>query len=272
MLLADIFLVSLTPTPIQPSLSGYSQAIVGAVLVSLIMFWVVISFFPNMQNAQGLHQIEPNRISAEFEDLLRDALRWRYTGNFGRYLRGKVLPTLAGRSNVQIVVSIINPEDKSLCERHANYRNSINSIDKGRQYDADVVALEVIVTIIHCAWYVANKEVSIELFLLSMFDPLRIDSSDNAMILTVEDRTRPALKLVRNHFMYDHFDLQMRFERKQGRKLDLLGFPNRTTISAIEEHDVESFLSTIGMRQLCKELTVAKIVRACREARNPYDD
>ncbi len=271
-ILLDIFLVPMAPRSIQSSFSGYAQAVAGAVIVSLIMFWIVISFIPKVRDTQELHQIEPNNITAEFEVLLSEAVRWRYTGNFGRYLRGRVLPTLAGRPNMQISVSIIDPTNRLLCERHAEYRNGIHSIDRGLRYDADLVALEVIVTIIHCAWYVANKGVSISLFLLSMFDPLRIDASDNAMILTVEDRRRPALKIMSGHIMYEHLDLQMRFERQQGRELPLQGFPNRATISTISDGDVTTFLDSINMRNLPEGLTARRIVEACRKARNPYED
>ena len=105
-----------------------------------------------------------------------------------------------------------------------------------------------------------------------MFDPLRIDSSDNAMILTVEDRRRPALKITHDHFMYSHFDLQMRYQREQGREIPLRGFSNRATISAIEEEDVENFLTSINMQTMCEKLTATRIVMACRESRNLYED
>ena len=270
--LFDAFLFPIAPDSIQPGLSGYARAIASAIIVLLALFVLVRSFIPNTQNTLEIREIHPKNITSEFENLLSDTLRWRYTGNFGRYLRGKVLPTLADRPNMQISVSIINPQDEVLCERHAEYRNGISSIDRGRRYDTDTVALEVIVTIIHCAWYAANKNVSIELFLLSMFDPLRIDSNDNAMILTVEDRRRPALIITSGHFMYDHFDLQMRFERQQGRKLDLGGFPDCATIAAIEADHVETFLASKHMKDLCDRLTVGRIVTACREAKNPYED
>ena len=270
--LIDIFLIPMTSESIQSSLSGYVRATVGTILVSLLMYWVVISFLPSMLFSRELDQIEPTKITSEFENLLADALRWRYTGNFGRYLRGKVLPTLSNRRNMQISVSIIDPENGPLCEKHAAYRNSINSIDKGRFFDADTVALEVTVTIIHCAWHVANTNTSIELYLLSMYDPLRIDASDNAMILTVEDRRRPALRLTKTHFMYEHFDLQMQNARKQGRKIDLHGFPNRMAIGSIGDNDVKTFLSNVGMQALCSRLTASKIAKACREVSNPYED
>ena len=270
--IVDLVLVSFGPKSIQPALSGYLQSIAGAILVGLIVLWIFISFIPLGETSGGLHQIEPTRITGEFEDLLKGALRWRYKGNFGRYQRGKVLPTLAGTPNMHVSINIIDPKNEDLCREHAQYRNRITSIDKGRNYNADLVALEVIVTIVHCAWYVANKGVEIDLFLATVFDPVRIDSNDKAMILTVEDRRSPALKLTSNHFMYNHFDLQMRYAREQGRRIELGGFAERETIAAIEENDVVVFLREIDMEELCRRLTPEKIVEACRMARNPYED
>ena len=222
--LIDVFVVPELSAPIRATASAYAQELSAALIVSIIIFWIVTSFLPNVLSSQELHHVAPDDISQEIENLLAGSLRWRYTGNFGRHLRGKILPALAGRSNVQIVVSIIDPLNKPLCDKHADYRNSISSSGGEGYYDADKVALEVVVTIVYCAWYVANKKMSIELSLLSVFDPLRIDSNDDAMILTIGDRSRPALKLIKNHFMYNHFDLKMRYEREQGRSLDLSGF------------------------------------------------
>ena len=72
--------------------------------------------------------------------------------------------------------------------------------------------------------------------------------------------------------MYNHFDLQMRYAREQGRQIDLSGFANRATVAAIEEADVELFLAGIAMQELCERLTPAEILAACRGAQNPYED
>ena len=270
--LFDFFVVPTFPESIQPTASAYALELSAALLVSIIIFWIVTSFLPRPLSQQGIHQLKSDKISLELDELLVGSLRWRYTGNSGRYLRGKVLPALMGRSNVQIVVSIIDPKNKPLCVKHADYRNSVNSGDKGEYYNADKVALEVIVTIIYCAWYAANKDMSIELFLLAMFDPLRIDANDEAMIMTIQDRSRPAVKLAKGHVMYDYFDLKMRYEREQGQRLDLTGFPKRPTVSAIEEEDIRNFLSAMDMQELCERLSAGKIVSACREVRNPYEN
>lgn len=272
LIFVDFTFIRMAPESFRSDLSGYVQSITGAIFVALIVLWIFISFIPLGEDSGGLHQIEPNRITGEFEDLLKDAQRWRYKGNFGRYQRGKVLPTLAGTPNLHVSINIIDPNNQELCREHAQYRNKINSIDKGKRYDADNVSLEVVVTIIHCAWYVANKGVMIDLFLSSVFDPVRIDSNDKAMILTVEDRRSPALKLTSKHFMYNHFELQMRYAREQGRRIDLGGFAERATIAAIEEEDVRLFLTGIAMQELCERLTPTEIVAACRGARNPYED
>lgn len=271
LILVDCFLLN-DSTSVLRVLSGYIEATVGALLVGLLVFWLFVSFTPYGESGGGLDQLEPNEITKEFEDMLREAQRWRYKGNFGRYERGKVLPTLAGRANAHASINIIDPTNEALCRQHAEYRNSIPAIDKGRIYDADAVALEVVVTVIHCAWYVATHKVAIDLYLSSVFDPVRIDSNDDAMILTVEDRRSPALKLIKQHFMYNHFDLQMRYAREQGRHLELGGLAAAQTIAALNVHEVEQYLGGIGMNDLCTRLTPQAILVACREARNPYDN
>jgi hypothetical protein len=252
-------------------LSHYVQAIVDAIFVGLIVLWLFVSFTPYDEGG-GLEQIEPNRITAEFEEMLKDVQRWRYRGNFGRYGRGKVLPTLSGRQNAHASISVIDPMNASLCQQHAEYRNSIQGIDKGRNYTADTVALEVIVTIIHCAWYVTRRAIDIDLYLSSVFDPVRIDSNDDAMVLTVEDRRSSALKLTKKHFMYTHFEQQMLSLREQARRVDLAGLASTLTIPALTTHDVEEYLRRIGMAQLCARLTPQVILDACRESRNPYEN
>ncbi|MFP3978703.1 hypothetical protein [Marinobacter sp. KMM 10035] len=224
------------------------------------------------EDIDGLQEIHPKNITKEFDVLLSNAGRWRYKGNFGRYMRGKVLPTLASKANFHISVCIIDPNNRELCEEHARYRNSINSIDKGKKYDLNSVALEVVVTIIICAWYVTNKNIAIDLHLTSVFDPVRIDANDDAMIITVEDRRSPALKITNGHFMFEHFDLQMQFSRQQAKRVTLTGLKESDTVASIEEIDIDSFLESIGMKELCRTLGPANILNACRNVRNPYEN
>lgn len=251
-------------------LSHYVQSIVEALIVGLLVLWLFVAFTPYSEG--HLEQLEPYRITSQFDQMLKTAQRWRYKGNFGRYERGKVLPVLAGKQNAHASISIIDPRNKKLCREHAEYRNTIQAIDKGRVYDSDLVALEVLVTIVHCAWYVAKRTVDIDLFLSSVFDPVRIDSNDDAMILTVEDRRSPALKLTKQHFMYAHFEQHMLYAREQGQSLKLEGLTRTETIAALTAEEIEDFLNKIGMGELCASLTAEKIETASRESRNPYEN
>lgn len=256
--------------PVQEMLAGYLRAVAAAILTSLFVLWIVASFLPSSRSKASLFEIEARKITKEFDELLRVATRWRYKGNFGRYMRGKVLPTLAGRPNFHISVCVIDPTLRELCEEHARYRSRINAIDKGRRYDADTVAVEILVTIVICAWYVANKGAAIELYLSRVFDPVRIDSNDEAMILTVEDRRSPALKVTQEHFTYKHFDLQMQFARSQARRVHLAGMRENIELPEIEEGDVVEVLREADMHELCERLTVKRILQTCRESKNPY--
>src|SRR5262245_53102754 len=108
LILIDHFVLKY-PTSAFHFLSHYAQSIVDAILVGLLVLWIFVSFTPYGESGGGLEQLEPYRITSEFEDMLRQAQRWRYKGNFGRYERGKVLPTLAGRPNAHASISIIDP-------------------------------------------------------------------------------------------------------------------------------------------------------------------
>lgn len=262
----------LSTLPFIETLLGYIRAIAAAILTSLFLLWIVSSFIPRQKTAEGLIELEAGKITKEFDDLLNTSTRWRYKGNFGRYMRGKVLPTLADRQNCHISACVIDPNNRTLCEKHALYRSKINSIDKGKQYDADTVALQILATIVICSWYSTNRRVAIDLYLSASFDPVRIDSNDEAMIITVEDRRQPALKINQDHFIYEHFETSMEFSRDQGAKVNLDGMRRGIEFAQIEENDVSDTLERAGMAELCKQITPEIVLQACRESKNPYEN
>lgn len=181
-----------------------------------------------------------------------------------------MLPTLAQKPQVDVDASIIDPRNPVLCSKHALYRSEINAVDKGRMYTADDVAREAVVTILHCAWYVENYGVSIDLYLTNFYDPMRIDASDNGMMVTMEDRRRPALKITSENFMYDHFMTHMRYVREQGEKVDLAGFRRSSGFHQVDESDISAFMRKIRMEDLCVRLRPDKILADCRSNYNPY--
>ena len=243
----------------------------AAIITALFGLLIIIPFIPN-KNKGEIVEVPAQEITEEFEKLLAASARWRYQGNFGRYLRGKVLPTLASKTNVQVLACLIDPANQELCKKHAEYRGGINGVDKGRKYDHATVALEVMVTIVIAAWYVKNKKMDISIFLSAKFDPIRIDSSDEAMILTVEDRRSPALMITQKHFTANHFDLQMQTARDQARKIELNGMRNSIELAQIEPQDVTNVLSTAGLAEICKEITPQSIADACKASGNPYEN
>jgi hypothetical protein len=247
------------------------KSIAAALITALVGVFLIAMFLPTPESGE-IAEIQPGDITREFVQLLSTASRWRYKGNFGRYLRGKVLPSLAGRQNVHISACLIDPADEKLCGIHADYRGSINAIDKGKRFTAGTVATEVVVTIVIASWYAVNRQMSIEMFLSKSFDPMRIDSNDEAMVITVEDRRSPALRISRNHFTYSHFELQMATARQQSRRVDLTGMRKGIEVGEITAADVSAALQTAGLNVLCGRLGVDNILQACRESKNPYEN
>uniref|UniRef100_UPI003F7E0E08 hypothetical protein n=1 Tax=Xanthomonas sp. 0924 TaxID=2835534 RepID=UPI003F7E0E08 len=244
---------------------------VGSALASIIVAYIIFVKLISKGEA-GLFELEPREITKEFDVLISEAGSWSYKGNFGRYLRGKVLPALSQRgSRANVVACVIDPLNRSLCEKHANYRGRINSIDKGVPYTADTVSLQVLVTLVICSWYEKNKGMDIRVYLTQTYDPVRIDSSDSSMIITVEDRRSPALKINKGHFMFDHFNFQVSTVKEQGRKVDISGV-SRCDLSAVTAEDVTAVLHSSGLSELLKTIPVDEILKACKEARNPYEN
>jgi hypothetical protein len=247
------------------------KSIASALITALIGLFLIAMFLPTPESGE-IAEVQPSDITREFIELLSGAVRWRYKGNFGRYLRGKVLPTLAGRPNVHIAACLIDPTDEKLCGQHAEYRGSINAIDKGKRFTADSVATEVVVTIVIAAWHAVNRQMAIDIFLTKSFDPIRIDSNDDAMMVTVEDRRSPALRISRKHFTYSHFELQMNTARQQSRKVNLTGIRKGIELGEMTAIDVAAVLNAAGMSDLCSRLGPDKILDACRQSRNPYEN
>ena len=247
------------------------KSIASALITALIGLFLIAMFLPTPESGE-IAEVQPGDINQEFIHLLSGAVRWRYKGNFGRYLRGKVLPTLAGRPNVHIAACLIDPTDEKICGLHAEYRGSINAIDKGKRFTSDSVATEVVVTIVIAAWHAVNRQMAIDIFLTKSFDPIRIDSSDDAMMVTVEDRRSPALRISRKHFTYNHFELQMNTARQQSRKVDLTGIRKGIELGEMTAIDIAAVLKVAGMSDLCIRLGADNILDACRQSRNPYEN
>lgn len=276
-LLVSIYLISLLIAhyqlgqPFGDVILDQVKSIASALITALFGLLIIIPFIPSKEKGE-IVEIPAQEITAEFEKLLDSATRWRYQGNFGRYLRGKVLPALASKTNVQVLVCLIDPANQELCARHAEYRGNINAIDKGKKYDSAAVSLEVMVTIVIAAWYVRNKAMDISIFLSGRFDPIRIDGSDEAMILTVEDRRSPALMITQKHFTVNHFNLQMQTARDQARKINLGGMRHGIQLAEIDSNDVASVLETAGLGGICKQITAQVITTACKTSKNPYEN
>ena len=248
-----------------------TKSISSALITTLLGLLIALTFIPKKEDGQII-EIQPHDITNEFEKLLASATRWRYQGNFGRYLRGKVLPALASRPNVHVTACLIDPADVTLCEKHAEYRCSINAIDKGKFYDANAVSLEVMVTIVIASWYLRNRGMDINIYLSSKFDPIRIDGNDEAMILTIEDRRSPALMITQKHFTASHFNLQMQTARDQARKIEIHGMRHGIELAEIQAEDVSAVLLNAGLEEVCRKITPEAIVKACRQSRNPYEN
>ncbi|MET4678841.1 hypothetical protein [Stenotrophomonas rhizophila] len=269
MVLAVLFVHWLSSESLQATWLAFLEFL-GAALVSIVLAYFLFVYFVSRGDVE-LFELQPNKITKEFDSQLATATSWLYKGNFGRYLRGKVLPELErGAGGVRVVACIIDPRDPDVCRMHAGFRERINSIDKGVPYTQDAVAMQVLVTIVMCSWYVSNRNMDISVFLTKTYDPVRIDSNGESMIVTVEDRRSPALRLNKGHFMFSHFTSQIDTAREQGHEVRLRGMRACRMVD-IAESDVEAVMVGAGLTDMLGRVAAAEVVKGCREAKNPYE-
>lgn len=254
---------------LQAAISDIIRNIAAGVVTAVIVIIFLGLFIPKGESDSSIDQIPPLRITHEFDKLLDSTDRWHFQGNFGRNLRSKVLPYLAKRRSGQVYACIIDPSDTDLCHRHARFRSEIPAIDGSRDFTPEEVACKALVTILLCASYSVRTRLQIDLWLLKTFSPIRVDSTDDGMLITVEDRRSPALRISRDNFLFDHFMMHMFYNRQQGRKLDLRGFPDKP-LDTLDTSELVEFISSVGLGNVLELTSADTILDALKKDENPY--
>jgi len=86
LILSDIYILhgGHEPQKVLSEMIGHILAgVVGAVLIASFLSF----FMPSNAKAADLVQLPATEITQAFDQLLMSATRWRFKGNFGRYLR-----------------------------------------------------------------------------------------------------------------------------------------------------------------------------------------
>jgi hypothetical protein len=252
---------------------GLFSSLLTASLVGAFLFYLT----PESADPRQIEILPPRDISPAFDEALRNASSWKFKGEFGRYFRTATIPRLSERATSQhktisVVGLIMDPRNWDLCQRHAEYRNSVTTVDRQNNWTTELVQDQLYATILVTLVFQArNTLLDIELYLLNNFVPARIDLSSGGAIITKEDRKAPALRVRPGSFFFDSYDQEISVTKRQAHRV--ASSQVRCTIDTIEPAEAETILKEAALWDGAS-LDGERLQRICdlvKGKHNPYD-
>jgi hypothetical protein len=174
----------------------------------------------------------------QLDDLLANTATWRFRGGSGRWQRSTVLPTLSRNTTFDIsyVMQIVDPRNRELCNRYANYR-SLQRIAQGGERDGapEDVRADLLACVYAAAWYSTRSRIKAEVSLLRTYGPLRFDVGSEGLVITVADPFAPALYARRGGWLFNAMVDEI---QRSHDELPRLHFPRTPSLFPAEFRDV----------------------------------
>jgi hypothetical protein len=214
------------------SFTEISAALVEGLITTSIVTIMVAAFIffatPAVMRVARIEAVEPQAIGALLREASVKSVRWTLKGGMGRYTRAETLAMLvrvARQSGVRrkIRLILIDPDDERACTGYAIYRNGLFSASKKEPLTAASVRDQILATILATAKVgVSESMIDVELVLLPIWSVMRIDLSDQYVLITSEDGREPGLRADNGTPFYNTYAKDLDLIARQGRSLPQL--------------------------------------------------
>ena len=236
-------------------------------LGSFLFFWLT----PSWATPAEIEVVYPHRISKLLKQARSKSKNWDYSGGLGRFTTSVTIPELADsaqQANVtsEVTLLILNPDNETVCEEYANYKNGLRSTD-GSPWSASSIQQEALASILLASyWNGRSERISITIGLKDVFSIFRIDLSSEYAVITKEDPKEPALKTDVGTFFYESYKEELRAARQQS-----IEIPPSTQVTAINAEAVQRLVEEIPIEieGLNEEDNVA-IAELAKKRESPY--
>lgn len=182
-----------------------------AVIIGSFLFWAS----PRREEVGELRILQPYQINNYHRECRENTFEWWYDGGSGRYTRDVTLPSFVElckeqRKKIHICIYILDPRNSDICQMYADYSNLVNPNNRVTQTD---VKCDLLATIVAAYFY--KKNLDIDLYLKSHFSIFKREFSDNMVLITREDRTKPGMVYSKDSDFYGAYKMEL----EQGRGL-----------------------------------------------------
>ncbi len=205
----------------QFSLSNILDNLISASVISLItlsFFAFVPRDFPDLR---FIVQIDPSKSNELHMQALAGTSWWWHHGQYGRWTRQIVAPSLEKRADSRLRWIILDPRNEDACRKYVDYCNHHRLAFKN-EWDLFRVRVEQYSTIFAAYQYHNNRTpVCVELFVSSFFSAYRVDLSEKAVFITTFDPRDPPFMLTPESAWYSTFKNDFELAAKQSMRINL---------------------------------------------------
>jgi hypothetical protein len=241
----------------------------AGLFASLAVGATLYFFRKRRTNPELLKSLEAREIVPAFNESLAFATGWLFLGNRGRYLRSKVLPTLAAKQGSYTIDAILtDPSNKENCTRFADHKTFGISKDELGEWSCERVQSEIVAAIVVCAWYKRHPNLSINLYVKNSFSPIRLDSNHKETFLTVENKKEPCLQFKSGHFFNQWLLDDFSTRKSQCKHLDIQPIQS-ATLAEIPSAKIKEIVIQLGIESPSEDL-ISKTQKIIRENNDPF--
>jgi len=244
-------------------------------LLVTISIALYLDYIEIPENEKKYDIIEPFQIQEIFERERMHTSSWYFSGGTGRYTRAVTIPELskiAKKSNKHITLKlqVIDPEDKTICQKYASYRSALRSSEKNdTKWTAEYVRQEVLSTIVSAYVFQSiNPFLQISIAVKNSFSTMRIDISESSAIITKEDPKEPALICVKDTFLFRTYVEEIHQTFKEFRQINI---PTQFVggIQELTPEKIETILNDLPITDLTTD-ECQQVCETLKKNLNPY--
>ncbi|MFF0743455.1 hypothetical protein ACFYVL_23975 [Streptomyces sp. NPDC004111] len=222
-------------------------------------------------------------IGAEVGEALREARQhtnlWYFKGGTGTYLRAVTLPSCVNaakvqRSQLNMKIDIVNPDDERACDAYARFRQMFagqHNAAEAALWTRDRVRKEAYATVLAACWYrqrLATLEIAVHLS--SVVSTLRYDLSESCLVITQDDRSRMNLLVRRGQPLYDYYVTELHQSREQAMELDLRPAPPLAPEPTVDEVRLLFDELRLPLPRTFTDSDIGEITTKALHAEDPY--
>lgn len=244
------------------------------IIVTGAMAWLVGIITPRRVKNAGIAVVGPRPLKGDFKTALAKSNSWQFFGGCGRYFRSAVLGEMSTRTRSEsmskrVSAIILNPENDSLCENHAQYRSGTRRGQDDGNWTKVRVKQELLATIV-IAKRTADtfKLLDVDIYVSNHFSIFRVDISDIYAIETREDSTAPAIKTDQHTDYYTALREEYRVLQKQSMKI-VKGEAECTKV--VDLITLRDALAVMGLTQHgLDDSDLTGVLDIIKDPKNPY--